>query len=270
MDYGRTKVIQVTNIAPQATRDQMHTLFSHLGKIEDLRLYPSVRDASVSIQARVCFLKFMEDSVLPISLHMTNTVFIDRAIIVQPFMNGDIPDELSGLEFANSSLPRGESRLPPHVSNITAGNELVTVDDTLASTGLPLFPPLPADTDAKTVEEVRRTIVVMGIGQNNTAQEVMDYFGTGAGEVKYFRWCTKDGGGQDGKMAMIEFTDYGAIIPAMRLNNTVIGDDMVKVFYSSQAITKPQAKTNEAALKEIEGSTQWTFRRCSYIVLVVV
>merc|ERR1719346_904690 len=51
---------------------------------------------------------------------------------------------------------------------------------------------------------------------------------------------------------MIEFTDYGAIIPAMRLNNTVIGDDMVKVFYSSQAITKPQAKTNEAALKEIE------------------
>ena len=33
MDYGRTKVIQVTNIALQATRDQMHTLFSHLGKI---------------------------------------------------------------------------------------------------------------------------------------------------------------------------------------------------------------------------------------------
>ena len=46
MDYGRTKVIQVTNIALQATRDQMHTLFSHLGKIEDLRLYLSVIDAS--------------------------------------------------------------------------------------------------------------------------------------------------------------------------------------------------------------------------------
>ena len=126
MDYGRTKVIQVTNIAPQATRDQMHTLFSHLGKIEDLRLYPSVRDASVTVQARVCFLKFVEESILPISLHMTNTVFIDRAIIVQPFMNGDIPDELSGLEFANSSVPRGESRLPPHVSNITTGDQIVT------------------------------------------------------------------------------------------------------------------------------------------------
>ena len=111
MDYGRTKVIQVTNIALQATRDQMHTLFSHLGKIEDLRLYLSVIDAS----ARVRFLKFMEEAILPISLHMTNTVFIDRAIIVQPFMKGDISDELSGLEFANFSVPRGDESLSwPH------------------------------------------------------------------------------------------------------------------------------------------------------------
>ena len=43
MEMGATKVIQVTNIAPQATRDQMHTLFSFLGKVEDLRLYPSLR-----------------------------------------------------------------------------------------------------------------------------------------------------------------------------------------------------------------------------------
>ena len=49
MDYGRTKVIQVTNIALQATRDQMHTLFSHLGKIEHLRLYLSVIDASARV-----------------------------------------------------------------------------------------------------------------------------------------------------------------------------------------------------------------------------
>ena len=50
-------LFQVTNIAPQATRDQMHTLFSFLGKIEDLRLYPSLRDASINIQSRVCFVK---------------------------------------------------------------------------------------------------------------------------------------------------------------------------------------------------------------------
>jgi len=252
MELERTKVIQVTNIAPQATRDQMHTLFSLLGKIEDIRLYPSLRDASVNIQSRVCFVKFLEDTILPICLHMTNTVFIDRAIIVQPFMNGDIPDELSGLEFANSSMPRGDSKLPGHVTNRTEGGKILTDDDTLLEQGLPSLPPLPGDTDEKTVEEIRRTIVVMGIGASCSAQDVMDKFATGAGEVKYFRWCTKEGAEDGTRFALVEFSDYGAVPAALRLNNTMIGDFPVKVYYSSQAITKPQAKSNEAALKEIE------------------
>ena len=50
------------------------------------------RDASVSIQSRCCYLKFLDEGVLPISLHMTNTVFIDRAIIVQ-VGNCDVLDE---------------------------------------------------------------------------------------------------------------------------------------------------------------------------------
>ncbi len=37
-----TYVIQVANIAPQATKDQMMSLFGYIGKIEDLRLYPTM------------------------------------------------------------------------------------------------------------------------------------------------------------------------------------------------------------------------------------
>lgn len=33
-----TKVVQITNIAPQATKDQMAALFGLLGKIEEIRL----------------------------------------------------------------------------------------------------------------------------------------------------------------------------------------------------------------------------------------
>lgn len=252
MELERTKVIQVTNIAPQATRDQMNTLFSHLGKIEDIRLYPSLRDASINIQSRVCFVKFLEDTILPTCLHMTNTVFIDRAIIVQPFMNGDIPDELSGLEFANSSMPRGESKLPSHVTNRTEGGQIITEDETLLEQGLPGLPPLPGDTELKTVEEIRRTVVVMGVGSSSSAQDVMDFFAHGAGEVKYFRWCSKEGSEDGSRFALVEFSDYGAVPAAMRLNNSMLGESPVKVYYSSQAITKPQAKSNEAALKEIE------------------
>lgn len=36
------KIVQVANIAPQATREQMQALFGYVGKIDDIRLYPTV------------------------------------------------------------------------------------------------------------------------------------------------------------------------------------------------------------------------------------
>ena len=35
-----TTVIQVTNLAPTVTEVQMETLFSFIGKIDDVKLYP--------------------------------------------------------------------------------------------------------------------------------------------------------------------------------------------------------------------------------------
>jgi len=37
-----------------------------------------------------------------VAQHMTNTVFIDRALIVIPYQNGDIPDEQRALELTNN------------------------------------------------------------------------------------------------------------------------------------------------------------------------
>merc|ERR1711981_1208274 len=78
-------------------------------------------------------------------------------------------------------MPRGDSKLPSHVTNRTEGGQILTDDGTLLEQGLPVLPPLPGETDEKTVEEIRRTIIVMGIGVSTSAQEVMDYFSTGAG-----------------------------------------------------------------------------------------
>ena len=69
----------------------------------------------------------------------------------------------------------------------------------------------------------------MGIGASSSAQDVMDYFATGAGEVKYFRWCSKEGADEGSRFALVEFSDYGAVPAAMRLNNTVLGGFTVKV-----------------------------------------
>ena len=75
-------------------------------------------------------------------------------------------------------------------------------------------------------------------------------------QVKYFRWCTKDGVEAEKdeetngryslivgdifctvfrlRTCMLEFTDYGAIIPAMRLNNTEINDKEIKVLTATR------------------------------------
>ena len=85
------------------------------------------------------------------------------------------------------------------------------------------------------------------------------------------------------RTCMLEFTDYGASIPAMRLNGTDLNEKEIKVlsslkyptsfsssriqsfvatkdtfnavlqvYYSTQSISKPKAKSNEDSLREIE------------------
>jgi len=49
---------------------------------------------------RCCFVKFCDSNSVSVAQHLTNTVFIDRAIIVTPLQSGDVPDERDGLIMA--------------------------------------------------------------------------------------------------------------------------------------------------------------------------
>ncbi|TNN64917.1 Serine/arginine-rich splicing factor 11 [Liparis tanakae] len=95
MNYT-TKVVQVTNVSPSTTSDQMRTLFGFLGTIEELKLFPP-DDSQMPVTSRVCFVKFHEPESVGVSQHLTNTVFVDRALIVVPFAEGSIPDEAKAL-----------------------------------------------------------------------------------------------------------------------------------------------------------------------------
>uniref|UniRef100_A0A2K6UD97 Splicing regulatory glutamic acid and lysine rich protein 1 n=1 Tax=Saimiri boliviensis boliviensis TaxID=39432 RepID=A0A2K6UD97_SAIBB len=78
-----TSVIQVTNLSSAVTSEQMRTLFSFLGEIEELRLYPP-DNAPLAFSSKVCYVKFRDPSSVGVAQHLTNTVFIDRALIVVP------------------------------------------------------------------------------------------------------------------------------------------------------------------------------------------
>jgi len=111
-------IIQVTNVAPQANKEQMQTLFGYIGKVEDLRLYPTLRDVTIPVQVRICFIKFADAASVAVAQHISNTVFIDRALIVSPYMGSELPDELKGLEVLNTGNSGvTEPKLPATLTN---------------------------------------------------------------------------------------------------------------------------------------------------------
>lgn len=46
-------------------------------------------DSPLPVTSRVCFVKFLESESVGVSQHLTNTVFVDRALIVVPFAEGE-------------------------------------------------------------------------------------------------------------------------------------------------------------------------------------
>jgi probable splicing factor, arginine/serine-rich 7 len=101
-----------------------------------------------------------------VAQHLTNTVFIDRALIVLPFNEQKIPDEATALSISSSSGFGGGSNSGV-VSQVVAGvggvQVITTIDPRLTALGLPQYPPLPASMDPSKIEEIRRTVYVGNI-----------------------------------------------------------------------------------------------------------
>ncbi|XP_069498021.1 serine/arginine-rich splicing factor 11 isoform X2 [Ambystoma mexicanum] len=140
-------VIQVTNVSPSASSEQMLTLFGFLGQIEELRLFPP-DDSPLPVTSRVCFVKFLEADSAVVAQHLTNTVFVDRALIVVPYAEGVIPDEAKALSLlapanAVAGLLPGGGLLPTPNPLAQMGAVPLSalgassLDPTLAALGLP-------------------------------------------------------------------------------------------------------------------------------------
>ena len=258
-----SSLVLVTNIAPQATRDQMLSLFNHVGRVEEIKLYPSIRDASVSVDSRCCFIRFDDPGSVCITQHLNNTVFIDRAIIITPVVDGVIPDETEGL-FISQRVHMQQQQtgggivavkgatcelVGAETAESVGANDASEHDPALEAACLPQYPPLPPGTPAHQVGEIRRTVMVVGVDSTVSAQQCMEFFAE-AGEVKYFRYCTREN--DPVKYALIEFSEKAAVVTALLFSGRQLGTSPIQVTHAIEAIAKPQAKSNEAAQREIE------------------
>jgi arginine/serine-rich splicing factor 12 len=65
----------------------MHLLYSKFTpRTGRLNVNLHFRDLGMQSTSKICFIKFYDSANVSIAQHMTNTVFIDRALVVIPFM----------------------------------------------------------------------------------------------------------------------------------------------------------------------------------------
>lgn len=65
-----------------------NVFYCSFAQIHVILLYYFYSDSPMPVTSRVCFVKFQEPESVGVSQHLTNTVFVDRALIVVPFAEG--------------------------------------------------------------------------------------------------------------------------------------------------------------------------------------
>ncbi|KAI3362121.1 hypothetical protein L3Q82_012446 [Scortum barcoo] len=253
-----TAVVQVTNLSSAVSSEQMRTLFGFLGDIEELRLYPP-DNAPLSFSSKVCYIKYRDPSSVGVAQHLTNTVFVDRALIVVPCAEGKIPEEAKALSLLAPATPvpsliPGGGLLPiptpaplqnlnlPLVNRISAG-----LDPTASVLSQP---PLMGNVDPSKVDEIRRTVYVGNLNsQTTTAEQLLEFFKQ-VGDVKFVRMAGDET--QPTRFAFVEFVEQESVARALTFNGVMFGDRPLKVNHSNNAIVKPPELTPQAAAKELE------------------
>lgn len=242
-----TNIIQVTNVAPTATLDQMKTLFSFLGDIVNIELYHS--DHNPETNFKVCFVEFAKPSSVLMAQHLTNVTFIDRTLIVLPYTSqSDIPDKdtaLASISGSNLITNFNCGVVSQVVNGAVAGTQAIaTIDPRLTALSLSQYPHLPINTDPTKVEEIRRTVYIGNLDCTVPPEQVLDFFND-IGEVNYLRIAGDDT--QPTRFAFVEFTHQSSIANALQHNGTMLGSRALKINHSNKPITKPPLKIIDEA-----------------------
>ncbi|KAM6975786.1 splicing regulatory glutamine/lysine-rich protein 1 isoform 1-T1 [Tautogolabrus adspersus] len=253
-----TAVVQVTNLSSAVSSEQMRTLFGFLGDIEELRLYPP-DNGPVSFSSKVCYIKYRDPSSVGVAQHLTNTVFVDRALIVVPCAEGKIPEEAKALSLlapaapVPSLIPGGgllpiPTPAPLQNLNLPVVNRLAAVLEPTASSLAQ--PPLMGNVDPSKIDEIRRTVYVGNLNSQTTMAEQLLEFFKQVGDVKFVRMAGDET--QPTRFAFVEFVDQESVNRALTFNGVMFGDRPLKVNHSNNAIVKPPELTPQAAAKELE------------------
>merc|ERR1739838_976597 len=219
LESGGSGVVQVTNVSPGASSEQIKTLFTFLGNIEEIELYPKSPDNGNPI-TKMAFIKFSDSGSVLAAQHLTNTVFVDRALICVPYTEDSIPEESVAMQ-----LP---ANIPPHVTQSSAS----------------VAPNVTANTDPTKLNEIQRTCYVGNLDSKNVTYDKLMTFFSLRGDVKCVRLAGDET--QPTRFAFVEFATTEHVKAAIATTGTFFFDRPIKVSLSNNAIVKPQCKGTDS------------------------
>ncbi|KAJ2539344.1 hypothetical protein EV175_006357, partial [Coemansia sp. RSA 1933] len=203
----------------------MTTLFTHIGEIASITMYPS----SVKTDVQEAQIEFHDAASVRPALFLTGTEVADRALVVGEdlgVISGGVGGGTHAMPLANAAVvammagrPRALNAIPPAVAAIIHPSVLQ-------------FDPVKA-------EEISRTIYVGNIASWVGEQQLMDFFST-SGPVAYVKMAGD--GMQPTRFAFVEFADVRNAQAALQMNGMMLADRPLKVNHSKNAINKPQGR----------------------------
>ena len=285
-----SRVLQVTNVSNSVLKDQLRSLFTFLGRIEEIQLYPESETLASTISAKVGYVRFERSEVAQAALNLTSTIFLDRPIIccLVRSSSSRMPGETDALKFCpplngNINLIPGGISWPhtilnrvvtiPGVGGGPATSFIETIDSNLTDRSLPSYPPLPGTMDQAKAEEIRRTIYVSNLDPRVTFENLHDLFNQ-VGEIRYIRMTTSANGvdyenlginnniavpegfdleplKKDSIAAYIEFSEQPSIVKALCLNGLNFASRQIKVNHATCSVLIPATNNELFSIDEL-------------------
>merc|ERR1711990_216147 len=236
-----TYVVQVANLAITTKEDDIRHMFGYIGRIDEIQMYP--RNVSLMpVPTKVAFIKFRHRRDAAVSLHLTNSILVDKLIQVIPWREDEMPTEAVALQslFPGQTMGGSFGVRPPRLEQI------------MAEADLPPPPTIPSSVDSDIRDQIQRTVHVKGLNpQTTNVSEVLEHFQEHAGEVKYVT-LAGEGDFVEECDAYVEFGTIYGVVGALKMKHLTLKEKEFTVECARCAILKSTLKPKTAADSAVE------------------
>ncbi|CAF2401139.1 unnamed protein product [Rotaria sp. Silwood2] len=269
MIISNSKIVQVCNVSTSCQKDQLKSLFSCIGMIKEIQLYPDSDTLTSTINGKVGYIKFDRIDSVHGALNMNNTIFIDKPLIVSQVFENNMPDETDAIIYCaplnpNITLLSGGPTWPSTVINRLVGQPpntfIETIDPELTGRNLPPYPLLSGTLDISKVEEIRRTVYLSNLDKD-ISLDVLHEFLSQIGEIRYIRSAYIDENTET-RGAYVEFNEQPSIPKVLSINGFQFFNRPLLVNHATSCVIKPtivrELKSNEKDTKFSPSRSQST------------